>query len=167
VLVAVLGAELPERAAGDRAMKRRSFKIKFWLGLAAAALVVGGCVPYYSPAVPTATNVLPTWPIPADTQTGPPPIASLPAATDVAPPADQIADPVRPAALCGDWYRQSNYGGRWPATSTWWEYACTDIDSQYHDTCTGVSCNAWCPDCWQETQAWTDYFYWDGANAVF
>jgi len=120
----------------------------------AAAAVVGGAAP--------------VWPIPAGAPAGPPPIPALPAAANPAPPADQIADPVRPAATCGGWQLQSNYGGRWPAGSTWWEYQCSQEDAQYHNFCTGVgACPAYCPDCYWDTQDWTEYFYWDGSNAVF
>jgi hypothetical protein len=41
--------------------------------------------------------------------------AELPLAARAPPPADQIADPVTPAAVCGGWYLQHNYGDRWPA----------------------------------------------------
>src|SRR5262245_9449596 len=106
-------------------------------------------------------------PIPADADPAPPPIPILPAAGEAAPPADAIADPVTPEAACGDWYLQSNYGDRWPAGSSWWEYRCDYVNYQYHNTCPGPICNAWCPDCWGETWESTDYFYWDGARAVF
>jgi PKD repeat protein len=109
----------------------------------------------------------PTWPIPTDAPTGPPPIPALSPATGAAPPADQIGDPVTPAADCGGWYLQSSYGGRWPAGASWWEYRCNASDYQYHDTCPGPICNAWCPSCWWETRDWSDYFYWDGSQAVF
>jgi PKD domain/Divergent InlB B-repeat domain len=115
----------------------------------------------------TAVGAPPTWPIPADAAAGPPPIPTLPAAGEAAPPADQIADPVRPAATCGGWYLQSSYAGRWQAGSSWWEYQCNSSDYQYHSTCSGGACDQWCPYCWSETQEWTDYFYWDGSNAVF
>src|SRR5262249_11449606 len=72
-------------------------------------------------------------------------------------------------ASCGGWYLQSNYGDQWPATTTWWEYKCTSELAVYHDVmCSGVgACDAFCPYCYWETQDWSDYFYWDGTNAVF
>jgi hypothetical protein len=110
----------------------------------------------------------PAWPISAGAPPAPPPIPALPAAGDVAPPVDQIADPVTPAASCGGWSQQSNYGARWPTGSTWWEYQCLLSDYQYHDMCAGGgACDAWCPDCWWEESDWTDYFYWNGSEAVF
>jgi PKD repeat protein len=108
----------------------------------------------------------PTWPI-ANAVASPPPIPALPAAGGTTPPADQIADPVTPAAVCGGWYRQSNYGDRWPAGSTWWEYRCSYESAQYYNACTSAACPAFCPDCYWDTQDWTDYFYWDGSNAAF
>ena len=90
------------------------------LGLAAsAALALGG-----TQAGATVVDAAPTWPIPADAPAGPP-IAALPEATDVQPPAEAIVDPVTPAATCGGWYLQSSYGNHRPAASTWWEYRCT------------------------------------------
>src|SRR6266496_6327859 len=81
------------------------------LGLAAsAALALGG-----TQAGATVVDAAPTWPIPADAPAGPPPIPAMPTATDTAPPADQIADPVTPAATCGGWYQQSDYADRWSA----------------------------------------------------
>jgi len=141
-----------------------NFKIRFWLGLAVA---VSALLALGAPrAGAVVVNAAPTWPI-ANAMAGPPPISALPAATDQAPPADQVGDPVTPAAACGGWYQQSNYGGRWPAGSSWWEYRCSSEDVQYHNTCPGPACDAYCPDCYWETQDWTDYFYWDGSNAVF
>ena len=98
---------------------------------------------------------------------GPPLIPAFPAAGNVTPPADQIADPVTIAAACGGWYRQAAYGGRWSAGSTWWEYSCGYVTSEYHNTCPGPACDAYCPYCYTETQDWSDYFYWDGSIAVF
>jgi PKD repeat protein len=109
----------------------------------------------------------PTWPIPANPTAGPPPIEAFPPAGDIPPLAEAIADPVRPAATCGDWHRQSSYGDRWPAGSTWWEYRCSDSYAEYHNTCPGPACDAFCPTCWWEIREWTDHFFWDGANAVF
>src|SRR5919204_1679823 len=118
-------------------------------------------------------NAAPTWPIPADAPAGPPPIPALPAASDATPPADQIADPVTAGATCGAWSLQSNYGDRWPATSTSWEYHCTYETAQYYPhPCPEVgACDAVCYgypfDCYTVSRVWTDYFYWDGSNAVF
>jgi PKD repeat protein len=111
----------------------------------------------------------PTWPIPEDAPAGPPPISALPGASDSPPPSDQIADPVTAGTSCVDWYQQHNYGDRWSAASTWWEYRCTYENDISYDPCSGGTgaCNGCSPDCTWETQVWTDYFYWDGANAVF
>jgi PKD repeat protein len=93
----------------------------------------------------------------------------LPAAAATQPGVEQISDPVTAGASCGGWYLQSNYGDQWPATTTWWEYKCTSEVAVYHDVmCTGVGgCDAFCPLCYWDTQDWSDYFYWDGTNAVF
>jgi hypothetical protein len=112
-------------------------------------------------------GAVPARPIPAGVPAGPPPVPALTAAGTPAPPAEQIADPVTPAAVCGGWQVQGSYGERWPASSTWWEYRCSLEEAQYHDTCPGPACPAFCPDCYWETQDWSDYFYWDGSNAVF
>jgi PKD repeat protein len=134
--------------------------------IATLTLVLTAGVTHAHAAV-VATN--PTGPIPADAPAGPPPIPTLPAASDTPPPADQITDPVTAAASCSDWYQQAKYGDRWATTSTWWEYRCTyEVDTDY-DPCSGGTgaCNGCSPDCTWETQVWTDYFDWDGANAVF
>src|SRR5215218_9883981 len=83
------------------------------------------------------------------------------------PPTAAIGDPITPEATCGDWYRQSDYGGRWPAASTWWEYRCTRSEYQYYTSCTTMMCDAFCPGCSTEAWEWTDFFYWDGSEAVF
>ena len=118
-------------------------------------------------------------PVSSDAPGGPPPIPALPAATGEPPPADAIADPVTSNAVCGGWHQQSNYGERWPAGSTWWEYSCSYENSQYYDPCAGGSaggsggyaCTAVCYgypwDCYGTTEGWADYFYWDGSDAVF
>lgn len=134
------------------------------LGLMASAILAAG-VTRVDAAVVDAT---PTWPIPTDAPAGPPAIPSMPTATDTPPPpADEIADPVTPLAACGGWYLASSYGDRWAATSTWWEYRCTHSDAQYHNTCAGPACEAFCPSCYWETEEWTDHFFWDGSNARF
>jgi hypothetical protein len=86
-----------------------------------------------------------------------PPLATFPEASDTAPPAHVISDPIEPAASCGDWYRQSAHVGR-PTSSTWWEYACTLVEVP---PCAPM-CNAI-----PMSRIWTDYFYWDGSQAVF
>ncbi len=151
-------------------MKRRNFRIRFWLGpavvgvaptrrgiAALAVLVVAAASLLLALGAPEARAVI-TTPIPADVGPVPPPLPVLPAATDSAPPADAIADPVEPAAACGGWSRQDLYAGAWPAGSTWWEYRC-----QYaYPVCGPGACNAdWVP------SVWIDYFYWDGSKPVF
>ncbi len=112
----------------------------------------------FGSAEAAAVGAMPTYPIPADVGPVAPPIPALPAADETPPPADQIADPVTPAAVCGGWYRQSNYGGSWPAASTWWEYTCT----YWYPQCGPGACTLdWYP------SNWTDYFYWDGSKPVF
>jgi PKD repeat protein len=106
--------------------------------------------------------------IPADAPPAPPPLQSLPAATSVMPPAGAITDPVTPSATCGGWYLQSSYGNRWPAGSSWWEYQCADDEYSSYDPCSGGgACDAFCPSCWEQVFNRTDYFYWNGADAVF
>jgi chitodextrinase len=109
----------------------------------------------------------PVWPIPVDAPPAPPPIPSLPATGPAQPPAELISDPVTPTATCGGWALQTSYGGRWPATSTWWEYTCTYQVSEYHNTCPGPACDAFCPSCYWHTRTWVDYFYWNGSDGVF
>jgi PKD repeat protein len=109
----------------------------------------------------------PTWPI-VNTVTGQPPIPSLPAAGDVTPPADQIADPVEPGASCSGWSKSSSYGGHWAAGSSWWEYLCTyEADSSSDNCGGGGACDAFCPYCYVEINRWTDHYYWNGSDAVF
>jgi hypothetical protein len=110
-----------------------------------------------------------TEPIPADVGASPPPIPALPAAGDTAPPPEAIGDPITPEAGCGDWYRQGNYADRWPAASTWWEYRCTHSDYQQTTNCVVMACDEVCVGggCFAEELEWTDYFYWDGSDAVF
>jgi PKD repeat protein len=137
--------------------------------------VVAGIALGLPAAAQTAAIVVapPTFPVPAGAPAGPPPISVLPAATTTQPPADQISDPVTAGASCGGWYLQSNYGDRWPATSTWWEYQCTYQTAQYypHPCPTVGACDAVCYgypiDCYTVSQSWTDYFYWDGSSANF
>jgi PKD domain len=118
------------------------------LAAVAASLICG--------AVPDAGAVI-TEPLPAEAPLAPPPIPTLPEAGDTAPPAEVIADPIEPSAVCGGWYQQSSYGGAWSASSTWWEYQCR----YEYPQCVG-QCNAdWGP------YVWIDYFYWDGSNPVF
>src|SRR5918994_3239866 len=117
-------------------------------------------------------DAAPVWPIPADVGPAPPPLAAMPAAGAEAPPAEAIADPVTPAAVCGGWYLQSDYGDRWPAGSTWWEYRCTHEHAEYYPhPCDGPICEPVCYgypfDCYWLSESWEDLFYWDGSNAVF
>jgi len=114
-----------------------------------------------------ATVSLPVLPVPADAPPAPPPIPALPAANATPPPADQITDPVTTGASCGGWYLQSSYGNRWPGGSSWWEYQCVNGQYTSYDPCQVGACDAFCPYCWEQTQNTTDYFYWDGSNAVF
>lgn len=86
-----------------------------------------------------------------------PPIPTFPEAGDIPPPGQAISDPIEPAASCGDWYVQSTYVGQ-PTGSTWWEYACTFIEP--------APCAPMCDGTWRSS-TWTDYFYWDGSQAVF
>ena len=133
------------------------------LGVASVVLATG-----VTEARAAAVDTPPTYPMPANAPDGPPPIAALTAAGDTAPAEDQIADPITPAAVCGEWHLQHHYGDRWPTGSSWWEYSCSRVDSEFHNLCTGGgACDAYCPLCWTETETWTDYFYWDGSRPVF
>jgi hypothetical protein len=71
-------------------------------------------------------------------ETPPPPITVPPDVGDTTPPADAISDTVWPIQSCGDWQRVSDYGGRWPTGSSWWEYVCGRI-SDATDARTGNS----------------------------
>jgi PKD repeat protein len=133
------------------------------------------CAPVAEEATAAVVSAAPVWPIPAGAPAGPPPIPSLPVAGDTSPPADQIADPVRPAAVCGGWHQQASYGDRWPAGSAWWEYRCSDNNTVYYpDPCGsggGGACQPVCYgypfNCYTVSEDWRDYFYWDGSRAVF
>jgi len=105
-----------------------------------------------------------TVPIPADAPAAPPPIPSLPAAGEAAPPAEVISDPIEPGASCEGWHRQSSYAGIWPTDSTWWEYDCT-LPYIVYPVCHDQP--GFCEQGWWELGAWTDRFYWDGSRAVF
>jgi PKD repeat protein len=134
---------------------------------AAAVLAVGA-----PQAQAVVVGAAPTRPIPSDAPPGPPPIPELPAASEAPPLAEQIADPVTPGAACGGWYLQSDYGARWPSPSTWWEYRCTYEQAEYYPhPCDSVACDAVCYgypwDCYSLSEKSTDYFYWDGSQAVF
>ncbi len=140
-----LGALLARPRGGTR---HRGIAALAALGVAAASLVLALGAPEARAVITTPLVVV--GPVP-------PPIPSLPAAGDMAPPADAIADPVEPAASCGRWSRQDLYAGAWPAVSSWWEYQCTYAYPQC-----SAACNAdWYP------SMWTDYFYWDGSKSVF
>jgi PKD repeat protein len=135
--------------------KRRPVAIKVLTVMATAAAVLA--------VEASGAQANPEYPIPADAQPAPPPIPALPPAGETPPAADAIADPISPDAMCGDWHLQSDYGGFWPAASTWWEYECTVIEVAY----------PYCPGTGQCSQGyWTfpaeiDHFYWDGSQAVF
>jgi PKD repeat protein len=133
-------------------MRRLNCTIAVIVPAALLTLVLAVGVPQAQAVV---VQAAPTWPI-ANAVAGPPPIAALPTGGDTTPPADQIADPVTAAAVCGGWYRQSNYGDRWPAGSSWWEYRCTREDTFYSNPCTSGACDAFCWYCYWETQAWYD-----------
>jgi PKD repeat protein len=118
------------------------------------------------PANAAMVTAAPTWPI-STIAPGRPPIPTLPAGGDATPPLERIDDPVTAGASCTTWYQQSSYGGRWPATSTWWEYRCSYENGYYSNPCTSGACDGFCWYCYWETQVWTDYFYWDGSDAIF
>jgi hypothetical protein len=146
--------------AGVRRATGRSLPVAVLV--VAAVLAVGA-----SGAGAVVVVAAPTWPI-SGAAAGPPPIAALSPAAQAQPPAEEIADPVTASASCSGWYLQSKYGDRWPAGSTWWEYRCSREDSYYYTNCGGGgACQTFCWDCYWETTDWTDYFYWDGWNAVF
>ena len=107
-----------------------------------------------------------TEPIPANPPAGPPPIPSLPAAGDTAPPAGLISDPMEPNANCSGWYRQSSYAGLWSTGSTWWEYECSLDEAQFPDCgpAPGVMCTLGGT---VIDYPWGDRFYWDGSQPVF
>jgi PKD domain-containing protein len=107
-----------------------------------------------------------TEPIPDDAPAGPPPIPSLPVASDTPPPADVIGDPLDPTAGCSGWYLQSSYAAIWPAGSTWWEYECSLAEVQYPPCpdLPGVMCSLGYTILYPP---WTDRFYWDGSQPAF
>jgi PKD repeat protein len=148
-------AGLPQRSGG-RAMSRLN-----WIAVVASVATL-----FVPEAQAVVVQAAPTFPV-ANAVAAPPPIPALPAAGNATPPSDQIADPVTPAPGCSLWYQQSKYGDRWAAGSSWWEYRCTYESTFYSNPCTTGACEAFCWYCYWETQDWTDYFYWDGANAVF
>jgi PKD repeat protein len=117
---------------------------------AMAALLVGGAATLDARAAITES-------LSEEVPPAPPPIPPLPPAGETPPPAEVIADPITTGAVCGEWYRQSSYGGAWSTGSTWWEFQCTYTYPQCD-----FMCNAdWGP------YVWIDYFYWDGSNPVF
>jgi hypothetical protein len=120
------------------------------------ALVAAAAALVFAAATPSAQAII-TEPLPAEIPFAPPPIPAFPAAGETPPPADVIADPIEPAAGCGEWYLQSSYGGRWPTGSVWWEFACWSYDSH----CTGYCNMDTSPD------VFVDYFYWDGTQPAF
>jgi hypothetical protein len=146
------------------------------VAVAATVLLGATASSWLTPGVTRAeaaiTNNPPAWPI-TDPIAGPPPIPSMPPAGVETPPADVIADPITTGANCDGWQLQNNYGDRWPAASTWWEYHCTYQTEEYVDySCQATQCNAYCFIGMFSCQFWfsddrTDYFTWDGSNAVF
>jgi len=120
-----------------------------------------------SAASAVVVGAVPTWPIPTGAPAGPPPIQALTAAAATPPPAEQIADPVTPAATCGGWFLQGYYADRWAAVPSWWEYQCTSESDSSYNNCGGGACNASCDYCYVETERHTDHFYWNGSDAEF
>ena len=118
------------------------------------AVATGGAFLVLGPAEAEARI---TTPFPLDAPPTPPPITALPPAGEAAPPPEVISDPITPEARCGSWHRQSNYGDRWPAGSTWWEFGCT---AEY-PSCSAICTSNYYPDQLQ------DLFYWDGSQPVF
>jgi PKD repeat protein len=158
------GACLCSRIGARRGQRRCQLRVFLALLALCASVVLAVDV---AQAQAVVVGAAPIWPIPADAPAGPPPIPNLPAATQAPPPGDQIADPVTAGAACGGWELQSKYGGRWPAGSSWWEYRCTSEYSFYYNPCTSGACPAFCPECYFEAETRTDYFYWNGSDAVF
>jgi PKD repeat protein len=140
---------------------RRVFR-RFGFSTPAAAIggaaVLAAAATFALASAPLAHAVI-SVPIPADVAPAPPPLADLAAAGPQAPPADVIADPVEPAAQCFGWELRSDYGGFWPAGSTWWEYHCL---YSYDPGCPAGMCNAD-----RGGYQWVDHFYWDGSRPVF
>jgi PKD domain len=131
---------------------RVAIRILILAAAASAALAVGSAE----------ARAAPEYPIPAD-KPAPPPLPALPPAGETPPPADAIGDPITPDATCGDWHLQGDYGGRWPAGSTWWEYDCT-LALVVYPSCSGTG---QCDQGYWEIGSSTDRFYWDGSGAVF
>jgi PKD repeat protein len=130
-----------------------------WNRVAVLALVAAAA----SVALASDAHAVITEPIPSE---GPavPPIPALPSGGDTAPPVEVISDPVEPAATCGGWFRQSNYAGKWPTQSSWWEYECT-LDYVIYPAC-GDQPGA-CDAGYWIIGSWTDRYYWDGWQTVF
>jgi len=166
----------------------RHFKITSCVGVAVAMTALTACYARITPPgpgpttttteAPTTTTTVSTTPVPvvnaapnpiptAWPRNAPPPIPSLTPASTAAPPDDRIADPVNAAAECGGWHQQSNYGDRWSAASTWWAYSCTytsDTGNPFQGS-GGFACV--CDGYYEDINTRTDYYVWDGANAVF
>lgn len=98
--------------------------------------------------------------IPGNGYAAVPPISVFPPATGATPPASATSDPLNPDAACSAWYVAGSYGGRWPAGSSWWEYNCSVTGAPW---CPGPACDA----VYGPPPTWGDYYYWDGARAVF
>jgi PKD repeat protein len=105
----------------------------------------------------------PTWPMPEQAPAAPP-IPSMPAGGDTAPPADVIADVVTPLGGCSGWFRQSRYADRWATQSSWWEYECTEAYVVYPWCAEGPGA---CDTGYWELGWWVDRYYWDGSQPVF
>jgi PKD repeat protein len=147
------GQRLSEPA--DRPSARRRFAGRAMLLVVVAPLLL-------ALGAPEARAVI-TEPIPSD---GPavPSIPSLPSGGDIAPPTEVISNPVEPTAYCGGWFRQSNYAGKWPTQSSWWEYECT-LEYAIYPACEDQpgACDAG----YWVIGLWTDRYYWDGSQPVF
>jgi PKD repeat protein len=165
----VVGGEDPNISAASAHLNPGSSRVRRQpAALLVLALAIAFALAFgVTQAKPAVVAAAPIWPIPVDAAAGPPPMSALPAASDAAPPADRIADPVTVGAGCSGWYLQSTYGDRWPAGSTWWEYRCSYESTFYSNPCTSGACDAFCWYCYWETHGWTDYFYWNGSDAVF
>ncbi len=125
-------------------MRHRLIRIAVAVTVQLGATASSSLTPSVTQAQAAITNNPPAGPI-TDPVAAPPPIPSMPPAGVETPLADVIADPITPGATCDGWHLQNNYGDRWPAASTWWEYQCTYHTEAYIDSsCEGTQCNAVC-----------------------
>jgi hypothetical protein len=152
----------------DRPNGRRRFRLASVLAVIAVAVpavLAGGA------EARAAVGDPPSWPI-TDPVAGPPPVPGMPTAGE-APTADVIADPITVGAVCGEWQLRNQYGDRWVAGSTWWEYQCTHrVEEYFPHPCPPVGmceqvCYGYPFDCFVVSEDRVDYFYWDGSDAVF